>query len=891
MRASFFVVLFGVFISIFAHANGTTCSAILGQNESKAKKVDPAKESRRKAFSVIPKFNAYFEAINDRILERKPLVDLAEVALIAEEHLLLMGPPGNAKSQFADLILGNMTTAADTKKSYFRIQMTPETTMSETHGPMDIPKLTTTGKYERILSEGMLFSRNVFIDEIFDARSNAQRNILGMLAEKAHAQGPHIFKGDIETVFGATNKYISEVYEKSGDDGPKAVLDRFAFIAFVPATFEKTSSYVTLIQRAKKNHKDIPNLTFEEIENLRDLVQQVEIPQTVAKALALLSYRMKAETEALELASIKSYKEKIKNGEEPSIPYRATKFHSPRTLGKAAAILKAVVVRDWAHKKGKRKLEATIQDLAQLEKFFTLNGPADSFVKSEIARTSNPHERTQLMSILQEREIFQRHFNKIVEEMDGISVKYALSDLSTTVGMAKTVEEKRAATRIVLSSLAKVIMDKKDDSLQSELDGAEIGRDFVVQYLEGLLKSIISEAEFAHVKTKIIAEIEKEKKAAIEAAEAARRKEIEMQLAAEREAARKAHEEKMRLEEMEKKRKALVASFSDPSKFEIKSANYLLDPRNQTKITSDPTSGKVAVYHINQDTLNIYDSKEPTGRNSLQWASLLGGEKVDNIKAIHFLNEHTLILVPNTATAFHKVDLKTNNVETFPLGQRTLAVGVDKKEQRIFAFDNQTMKMKYFMADGRLKQEAFTFEPVGGNFTEADMKNKLNYEPKYIQMSPTGKYALIYEWNYQAAYKLDFDRKTIKPVEFETGNRGNNNGLDSNILNAYDTQVTVADLSGSEPVIRKQINNDTNRGYAQYGITAVDGTSLMIQTTYDRSKGFNLINGQDGSTIVEGIFNTKGMVSGSIHSISDGHFAMFVYNGTRWEIRFVKRKE
>ena len=60
-----------------------------------------------------------------------------------------------------------------------------------------------------------------------------------MLNERAHAQGVHITEGEIETAFAATNRYISEVYEKAGDDSPKAVLDRFAFSTFVPGEFNQ----------------------------------------------------------------------------------------------------------------------------------------------------------------------------------------------------------------------------------------------------------------------------------------------------------------------------------------------------------------------------------------------------------------------------------------------------------------------------------------------------------------------------------------------------------------------------------------------------------------------------------------------------------------------------
>ena len=99
--------------------------------------------------------------------------------------MLLMGPPGNAKSMIADQVLGGITDRDKSNKpSYYRIQMTPETSMSETHGSINYKTLQETGKMERNYEEGMLKSKNVFVDEIFDARANSLRNLLGMFAER-----------------------------------------------------------------------------------------------------------------------------------------------------------------------------------------------------------------------------------------------------------------------------------------------------------------------------------------------------------------------------------------------------------------------------------------------------------------------------------------------------------------------------------------------------------------------------------------------------------------------------------------------------------------------------------------------------------------------------------
>ncbi len=101
----------------------------------------PANELKARLESA-QKFRAFFGTVQRHLLERDDMLDMTELALLAKEHVLLMGPPGNAKSKLAKTVLSSMVEpqASDATKlvpSFYRIQMTPETTMSETHGPLD----------------------------------------------------------------------------------------------------------------------------------------------------------------------------------------------------------------------------------------------------------------------------------------------------------------------------------------------------------------------------------------------------------------------------------------------------------------------------------------------------------------------------------------------------------------------------------------------------------------------------------------------------------------------------------------------------------------------------------------------------------------------------------
>lgn len=857
-----------------------------------------AKDLRRAAHKVIPKFRAYFKSIGERVLERAGLVELAEVALIAEEHLLMMGPPGNAKSQLSDFVLGNMTEDTG-QKSYFRIQMTPETTMSETHGPMDYKKLSDTGEYDRLHEQGMGAKRNVFVDEIFDARANAQRNILGLLAERSHAQGSHVIKAEIETVIGATNKYLSEVYEKAGDDGPKAVLDRFALVAFVPATFEETSSYVQLIQRSKKPMSAIPDLKFSEVESLRALVPQVEISEAVAKALSLLSTRMKAETEALEAASLKSYADKIKNGEEPSVPYRATKYHSPRTIGKASAILRAMIVKDWVDKGGKRKLEATIQDVAQLIKFFTLNGPSEAFVKAEMARTSNKHERAQLMAILQEREIFERHYNKIIEEMDGATVHYALSELAGTVGNAKTPEEKQAAAETIIAAIAKVVADKIPSGLQSELTGIEIGKDLVQSYLEGMLKGLVTAEEFTVMRKTVLDEIERQKREVIARTEELRRKEQARVREIEREEQRRVAAEKTAADLAERRATQLREAFTDPARFKlaIDESNSNYDPRNGNAVVGyDADSQILGVYFRQQDVLHIYDTSRMPSDGKLKPTiieNLLRDEQINGMQIgeLH-LSGKTALLFTEDGKAEFKYDTVEKTIEVNSLAVRDVATSFDPVKKQTLSFDPASLKMKTFSA-GSSATEFYKFKPATTNqqaWDEASFKAAVNGSGMELQVSSNGEYAILVSADRASFFKIDFEKKEVSPINYETA-RSNSIAVDNDrsFAHWYDTELVVVDQSGPEPIVKKLVNNSGLHSQMGMGTSLVPGTNLLITSKGSSAHGWELVNGLDG-TVLSDVFVTAGHNGYAMRGFKDG-VVLFSHSNRNWFVHIVKQEK
>lgn len=724
---------------------------------------DPDRDRRRAALAAIQPFSEYFAAINSNLYEREFLTRIAKLALISEEHVLLMGPPGNAKSLFVDVLLSNIRDSSD-QKSYYRIQMTPETTQSETHGPLNFKALNETGRYERLLSEGMLLSRNVFIDEIFDSRANALRNILGMLNERAHAQGIHITEGKIETAFAATNRYISEVYEKSGDDSPKAVLDRFAFSAFVPGEFESPRSYRSLIQGQKAKQVPVPHLQFDNLAKLRDLLPQVEIPDVIADFMAVLSAKVKSETESLEQSSLRNYKEKLRNGEEPGIPYRSTKYHSPRTLGKAAKVLRALVVADWIEKKGKRRLTATIDDVAKLESFFTLNGPSSRYIEHAIESTSNPHERAQMMAIIQERGIFKTHFVDITQQIDAVVVEMALHEMQTAIAMASSEKDKAAIAKKIVSLIMKLDSEMPLNRFHSELSGRDIGLAIVKDHYVNALANVLGKqgADIAAELDRERQKIEQARLAKIEAERADEERlvrEEQAKIAAEK--AREAAE----IARQARKIEEIVGNVKDQKVIFTSGKYENLD--SVTTVISDVTTKRLAYIDPSEDFLAIISYGNLLKISEKIVDIKFGAHASLTIKEGHFLSDGQLLLISESNDLAVVVDIETGELEEIQLGQGIVQLaGFEPKSKKLYTLSNQGELRTLSLSSPSVKKTAITFKKTeAGNKFQSLITGRRESLDTY-KFSSDGKYLTFAE--HYGSHQFVLELKTGVVIEDST---------------------------------------------------------------------------------------------------------------------------
>lgn len=166
--------------------------------------------------SAQAKMQQIYVEMNNLFVERDELVKIMQLAIATGTNLLMLGPPGTAKSAITYELCGRIENA-----NYFQWMLNKTSDPSEVFGPFSVKEMEN-DKFLRITTGKLPEAHIAFMDEVFKSNAPTLNALLTIMNE-------HIFYNDgkpqpvpLISMFGASN-------EPPEDETLDAMYDRFIF--------------------------------------------------------------------------------------------------------------------------------------------------------------------------------------------------------------------------------------------------------------------------------------------------------------------------------------------------------------------------------------------------------------------------------------------------------------------------------------------------------------------------------------------------------------------------------------------------------------------------------------------------------------------------------------
>jgi len=210
--------------------------------------------------------------LKTRYFERDEVIEGAFCALLTGSHLLLIGPPGTAKSQLANEICRKIKEAR-----YFQWLLTKFTTPEELFGAVSLRGLEN-DEYRRVTSGKLPEAHIAFLDEVFKASSSILNTLLTIMNERIFYNGTEKIGIPLISLFGASNELPSE------EDELEALYDRF-LLRYVVDYIKEDFRFLKMLNTENETTEE-GVITREELDTCRAEAAGIKLPSNILKTIS-----------------------------------------------------------------------------------------------------------------------------------------------------------------------------------------------------------------------------------------------------------------------------------------------------------------------------------------------------------------------------------------------------------------------------------------------------------------------------------------------------------------------------------------------------------------------------------------------------------------------------
>lgn len=222
--------------------------------------------------NLVDKIGRVYIELCEFFREREEIIKAMLLGLLSKQHVLLLGPPGTAKSAMARAIAGHVGA------KYFEYLLTRYTAPEELFGFLSIKKAVEQESFERNI-DGMLPQAEIaFLDEIFKANSAILNSLLTIINERIYHNGRQVLKVPLITLYAASNE-LPEEEELS------ALYDRL-LIRTIVEYLRDEDEFKRVIQ-SEDIYTPRTKIKIDELKNAHNIVENIDVSGVVDSVVAI----------------------------------------------------------------------------------------------------------------------------------------------------------------------------------------------------------------------------------------------------------------------------------------------------------------------------------------------------------------------------------------------------------------------------------------------------------------------------------------------------------------------------------------------------------------------------------------------------------------------------